>query len=157
MLPREQHLVRCQHVSLFLDTQLVNAHTTALDVVWSGLPLVTTPHVRFASRVATSILITTKCLTTIGRNHDDYVDISVKLSSSQQKMNEIRRCYNLCRDMNSSSTSTAASTASPSSYRPCVLFDTRRWVEDFERLLLLSWETRSAERGRDRCSHLMVS
>eukprot|EP00961_Rhodomonas_salina_P260404 3518919-Rhodomonas_salina.4 len=39
--------------SLFLDTPLFNAHTTAVDAIWAGLPLVTTPTERMvcASRI----------------------------------------------------------------------------------------------------------
>lgn len=35
-----------------LDTLLVNGHTTGMDVTWAGLPLVTVPDSRFASRVS---------------------------------------------------------------------------------------------------------
>ena len=40
---REQHLARQQLADLFLDTLPYNAHTTASDALWVGLPLVTTP------------------------------------------------------------------------------------------------------------------
>ncbi|KAJ1478532.1 glycosyl transferase family 41-domain-containing protein [Baffinella frigidus] len=52
MMPREQHLERAALTDAFLDTLLVNAHTTAMDMTWAGVPVVTRPHVRFSSRVA---------------------------------------------------------------------------------------------------------
>ena len=41
---------------LFLDTLPYNAHTTASDAVWMGLPLITTQGKSFPARVAASIL-----------------------------------------------------------------------------------------------------
>jgi predicted O-linked N-acetylglucosamine transferase (SPINDLY family) len=52
----EQHLARQQLADLFLDTLPYNAHTTASDALWAGLPLVTLPGRSFPARVAASIL-----------------------------------------------------------------------------------------------------
>ena len=46
------HLARHKHGDLLLDTFNVNAHTTASDALWTGLPLVTLPGEQFAARVA---------------------------------------------------------------------------------------------------------
>lgn len=50
------HLARYQAADLFLDTSPYNAHTTASDALWAGLPLLTCPGESFASRVASSVL-----------------------------------------------------------------------------------------------------
>lgn len=50
------HLARHQHADLFLDTRPYNAHTTASDALWAGVPVVTYPGESFASRVAASLL-----------------------------------------------------------------------------------------------------
>jgi protein O-GlcNAc transferase len=52
----EQHLARHQLADLFVDTLPINAHTTASDALWAGLPLVTCPGDSFAGRVAQSLL-----------------------------------------------------------------------------------------------------
>jgi len=52
----EDHLSRHQLADIFLDTIPVNAHTTASDALWAGLPLVTCRGDSFASRVAASLL-----------------------------------------------------------------------------------------------------
>ncbi|HET7198849.1 MAG TPA: tetratricopeptide repeat protein, partial [Burkholderiales bacterium] len=52
----EAHLSRLQVADLFLDTFPYNAHTTASEALWSGLPLVTVTGDTFASRVASSLL-----------------------------------------------------------------------------------------------------
>lgn len=50
------HLARHAHADLFLDTLPVNAHTTASDALWAGLPVLTCAGKSFASRVAGSLL-----------------------------------------------------------------------------------------------------
>ena len=52
----DQHLARHRLADLFLDTQPYNAHTTASDALWMGLPLVTYPGSTFSGRVAASLL-----------------------------------------------------------------------------------------------------
>ncbi len=50
------HLARHREADLFLDTLHYNAHTTAVDALWGGLPVLTTPGETFASRVGASLL-----------------------------------------------------------------------------------------------------
>ncbi|MGB0703439.1 MAG: hypothetical protein ACPGOW_01350, partial [Paracoccaceae bacterium] len=40
-LAHDEHLARHSCADLFIDTFNVNAHTTASDALWAGLPLVT--------------------------------------------------------------------------------------------------------------------
>ncbi len=54
----EDHLARHRLADLFVDTFPCNAHTTASDALWAGLPLVTCAGETFASRVAASLLTT---------------------------------------------------------------------------------------------------
>lgn len=55
-LAKPQHLARHRRADLFLDTLIYNAHTTASDSLWAGLPLLTCTGDGFAARVATSLL-----------------------------------------------------------------------------------------------------
>ena len=43
MTVKEEHMRRAQLADVFLDTQLYNGHTTVMDVLWSGLPVLTLP------------------------------------------------------------------------------------------------------------------
>ena len=52
----DEHLARHRLADLFLDTLPYNAHTTASDALWMGLPLVTCPGNTFPGRVAASLL-----------------------------------------------------------------------------------------------------
>jgi predicted O-linked N-acetylglucosamine transferase (SPINDLY family) len=51
-----EHLARHRAADLFLDTLPYNAHTTASDALWAGLPVLTLMGEAFASRVAASLL-----------------------------------------------------------------------------------------------------
>lgn len=55
-VPQAQHLARIRHADLFLDTFNVNAHTTASDSLWAGVPVVTLAGRQFAARVCASLL-----------------------------------------------------------------------------------------------------
>jgi protein O-GlcNAc transferase len=52
----EQHLARLRLADLFLDTAPYNAHTTASDALWAGVPVLTCVGNSFASRVGASLL-----------------------------------------------------------------------------------------------------
>lgn len=54
--PMDAHLARHACADLFLDTLPYNAHTTASDALWAGLPVLTAPGRTFAARVAASLL-----------------------------------------------------------------------------------------------------
>ena len=54
-LPLEDHLARHRLADLFLDTLPYNAHTTASDALWAGLPVLTCCGETFVGRVAASI------------------------------------------------------------------------------------------------------
>ena len=56
LLPTERNLARLTHADLFLDTLPVNAHTTASDSLWTGVPVVTCLGDAFVGRVAASLL-----------------------------------------------------------------------------------------------------
>jgi len=56
-LPDEaDYLGRLQLADLFLDTRTYNAHSTAVDALWAGVPLLTAPGDGFAGRVGASLL-----------------------------------------------------------------------------------------------------
>lgn len=55
-VPMESHLGRLAHADLFLDTFRCNAHTTALDALWAGVPVLTLTGETMASRLATTFV-----------------------------------------------------------------------------------------------------
>lgn len=55
-VPYETHFSRLAQADVFVDTWPYNAHTTAADALWAGVPVVTHYGNAFASRVAASVL-----------------------------------------------------------------------------------------------------
>ncbi|MCR9149164.1 MAG: tetratricopeptide repeat protein [Rhodobacteraceae bacterium] len=55
-LDQAEHLARQRHADLFLDSFVVNAHTTASDALWGGLPVLTKAGEQFAARVGASLV-----------------------------------------------------------------------------------------------------
>ncbi len=55
-VPAPEHLARHRLADLFLDTLPYNAHTTASDALWAGLPLLTCRGDQFDGRVAAGLL-----------------------------------------------------------------------------------------------------
>ncbi|MCB5187531.1 tetratricopeptide repeat protein [Methylobacillus caricis] len=80
-IPMDQHLARHKLADLFLDTAPYNAHTTASDALWMGLPLVTCSGNTFASRVAGSLLQAVGLNELITRNLTDYEALAIKLAN----------------------------------------------------------------------------
>ncbi|THG16613.1 hypothetical protein TEA_025965 [Camellia sinensis var. sinensis] len=56
---KNEHIRRSSLADLFLDTPLCNAHTTGTDILWAGLPMVTLPLEKMATRVAGSLCVAT--------------------------------------------------------------------------------------------------
>lgn len=55
-MPLPEHLARHRAADLFIDTLPYNAHTTASDALWAGLPVLTRMGESFAARVGASLL-----------------------------------------------------------------------------------------------------
>lgn len=55
-LPMGEHLARHRLADLFLDTFHYNAHSTASDALWTGLPVITKAGRGFPARVGASLL-----------------------------------------------------------------------------------------------------
>jgi predicted O-linked N-acetylglucosamine transferase (SPINDLY family) len=73
-------LARQRHADLFLDTLPYNAHTTASDALWAGLPLVTCLGETFAGRVAASLLKAVGLRELITTSLEDYEALALKLA-----------------------------------------------------------------------------
>jgi predicted O-linked N-acetylglucosamine transferase (SPINDLY family) len=78
-------LDRLSHADLFLDTYPYNAHTTASDALWAGVPIVTKSGNSFASRVAGSLLSVAGLHELITDNDLDYEATSVNYFLNKYK------------------------------------------------------------------------
>ena len=77
-----QHLARHRAADLFLDTAPCNAHTTASDALWAGLPLLTLAGGAFASRVAASLLTALGLPELITYSYQEYEERAVALATT---------------------------------------------------------------------------
>jgi len=84
------HLARHRLADLFLDTLPYNAHTTASDALWAGLPVVTQIGDSFAGRVAASLLNAVGLPELITRTREDYEALAIDLALDRQKLQGIR-------------------------------------------------------------------
>jgi predicted O-linked N-acetylglucosamine transferase (SPINDLY family) len=85
-----EHLARHRLADLFLDTLPYNAHTTASDALWAGLPVVTHIGNSFAGRVAASLLSAVGLPELITRTRADYEALAIDLALDKQKLADIR-------------------------------------------------------------------
>jgi predicted O-linked N-acetylglucosamine transferase (SPINDLY family) len=86
----EDHLARYRLADMFLDTLPYNAHTTACDALWTGLPVLTCSGETFAGRVAGSLLQAVGLPELITTNLADYEALALKLAREPALLAEIK-------------------------------------------------------------------
>ena len=85
----EDYLARYRLANLFLDTLPFNAGTTASDVLWAGLPLVTCSGAAFAARMAGSLLHAVGLPELVTHSLEDYEALILKLATDQKQLREV--------------------------------------------------------------------
>ena len=121
-LPPAEHLARHRLADLFLDTLPYNAHTTASDALWVGLPVLTCKGEAFAGRVAASLLHAVGIPELITSNLEDYQTLALKLARDPALLAEIKAKLVRNRDT-------------------CPLFNTERFARHIEAAYTTMWET----------------
>ena len=86
-----EHLARQHLADLFLDTFNVNAHTTASDALWGGLPVLTRMGKGFAARVAGSLLHAVGLPDMVTESSEEYEARALELATDPAKMAEVRQ------------------------------------------------------------------
>ncbi|KAH8234496.1 hypothetical protein KR026_001186 [Drosophila bipectinata] len=87
---KEEHVRRGQLADICLDTPLCNGHTTSMDVLWTGTPVVTMPGDTLASRVAASQLATLGCPELIASTREEYQNIAIRLGTKREYLKALR-------------------------------------------------------------------
>jgi predicted O-linked N-acetylglucosamine transferase (SPINDLY family) len=108
------HLKRLGLADLFLDTHYYNAHATACDALWAGLPVLTCPADTFASRVGSSLLAAVGMPELVLPDLAAYEQAAVRLALRPRDLEALRQRL------------AASRTNAP-------LFDTASFVRDLER------------------------
>ena len=115
MLCNEEHLSRIRCADLFLDTFNFNAHTTASDALWSGVPVITKQGKSFSARVCSSLLTSLGLEELILQNNEEYEEKALSIATNKIYLEDLKYRLNLSR------TSSA-------------LFDTKRFASDLEEI-----------------------
>lgn len=114
---RKEHLSRLRLADLFLDTPNYNAHATAADALWAGLPILTLIGETFAGRVAASQLSALGMKEMIVHSDEEYYDKAFALATQPDLLKNIRNQMQVNR-------------------RSSPLFDTKQYVKDLESIYL---------------------
>eukprot|EP00667_Euglena_gracilis_P009564 EG_transcript_9717 len=116
-LEKDKYMRFIHCADLALDTPQYNGHTSSCDVLWAGVPIVTLPLRRMASRVCASLLTSLGCPELVCGSVEEYEQLAGRLASPE------------------GSAELQALRAKVKANRlTAPLFDTRRWVADAERL-----------------------
>jgi predicted O-linked N-acetylglucosamine transferase (SPINDLY family) len=119
--PLDQHLARHRLADLFLDTRYYNAHTTASDALWTGLPVLTCEGETFAGRVASSLLHAVGLPELVTRSLEEYEKLALQLATQPDRIAAIK-----------------SKLANNLSAAP--LFDTERYTRHLEAAYQRMWE-----------------
>ena len=115
------HLARHRLADLFLDTLPCNAHTTASDALWAGLPVLTCLGETFAGRVAASLLRAIELEELVARSLEHYEALALRFARDGSFRSAVTR--KLARNR------VAAA-----------LFDTERRTREIEKAYTLMWD-----------------
>jgi predicted O-linked N-acetylglucosamine transferase (SPINDLY family) len=114
--PKPRHLARHACADLFLDTFTCNAHTTASDALWAGLPLLTLPGEAIAARVGASLVRAMNLEDAIALDVADYERRAIALARDPATLAALRARLAAARER-------------------APLFDTARFTRNFEAVL----------------------
>jgi predicted O-linked N-acetylglucosamine transferase (SPINDLY family) len=117
----EDHLARLSLGDLFLDTLPYNAHSTAVDALWAGLPVLTCKGESFAGRVAASLLQAAGLPELIAETPSAYESLALDLAHNPAKLGGLKEKLRHNRE------------TSP-------LFDTARFTRNLESAFTTMWD-----------------
>jgi protein O-GlcNAc transferase len=120
-VPAAEHLARHRHADLTLDTLPYNAHTTASDSLWAGVPVLTSLGTTFAGRVAASLLKAIGLPELITTSLEDYEALALRIAREPDLHAALKR--KLARNRET-----------------FPLFDTRRFTGHTEAAYTTMWE-----------------
>ena len=116
-----EHLARLRLADLFLDTLPYNAHATACDALWAGVPVVSLMGTSFAGRVGASLLNAVGLPELIAHSPAEYEALALKLAHEPAALAAMK-----------------AKLADNRATQP--LFDTARFTRNLEAAYLTMWE-----------------
>ena len=107
-------------VDIMLDTPTYNGCSTVADSLWGATPMISMAVDRMCSRMGASVLNAGGCQDLVTHTLEQYEELAVELAKDSKKLWKIREQLEEARDI------------SP-------LFNTKKWVRDFEQCLEMAW------------------
>ncbi len=89
-IPHAEHLARHALADLALDTLRFNGHTTTVDALWAGLPVLTCPGASFPARVAASLLSAAGLPELIASGIESYEATALTLATNPARLKTLR-------------------------------------------------------------------
>ncbi|RME34923.1 MAG: hypothetical protein D6786_03480 [Gammaproteobacteria bacterium] len=86
----DEHLARYPLADLFLDTFCYNAHTTAQEALYSGLPVLTSPGATRAARIGASLVRAAGLPELVCRSHEEYRDRAIELGRDRDALRGLK-------------------------------------------------------------------
>jgi protein O-GlcNAc transferase len=123
--PLAEHIARLRLGDLFLDALPYNAHTSASDALWAGLPVLTCPGNTFAGRVAAALLHAIGLPELVAASLAEYEELARSLAHDPGRLAAIKLKLERNRDTEP-------------------LFDTARFTRDLEAAYRVMWERQQA-------------
>ncbi|MEI7444916.1 MAG: tetratricopeptide repeat protein [Burkholderiales bacterium] len=90
IVPNAEHLARHRAADLVIDTLPYNAHTTASDALWAGVPVVTLLGTTFPGRVAASLLHAIGMPDLVARTPEQFEALAIALATEPRRLAEVR-------------------------------------------------------------------
>ena len=116
------HLSRLQLADLALDPFPYNSHSTGIDVLWAGVPMVTLLGETFPGRVGASLLRAAGLDELITASTDAYHRLALALAGDPERLRALR-------------------TRLAAGRRQCPLFDMPRYVSSLEEIYFRMWDS----------------
>jgi predicted O-linked N-acetylglucosamine transferase (SPINDLY family) len=120
-LPHAEHLARHRQADLMLDTLPCNAHTTASDALWAGVPIVACLGSTFAGRVAGSLLRAVGLPELVTASLPDYEALALRIAHEPALAAALKERLARNREV-------------------AALFDTRRFTRNIEAAYTAMWQ-----------------
>jgi predicted O-linked N-acetylglucosamine transferase (SPINDLY family) len=119
-IEKKAHLERMRQADLLLDTTIYNAHTSAGDALWAGLPIITILGDTMPSRVCASMLKAAELSELIVNSMEEYEEKAIYFGNNIEELQNLKKLVESKREI-------------------AKLFNTYDYVKDFEKGLKCTW------------------
>lgn len=126
----EDHLSRHKLIDLYLDTFKCNGHTSTVDALYSGIPIITKIGKSFSSRVCASILNACDMSELVTSDDKQYYNLAIKIAKNKNILNELKFKLN-------------------NNLLKKPLFNTKKYVENLEKGYFIAYKNKKNKKENE--------